>query len=123
MRKRIIELTNFIELVENGTISIVSVENKVKLCADIEETDQIFPEKFMESIRYLNKAKLFSNGIDFYYEFIGSKILRIDCAMKNSCLDEHFYVDCVVKDGVSMKDVNEKLRETIFDRMVKKLAM
>lgn len=81
MRRRIIILANLIELIENGTISIISVESKLKACVDIEVTDRVTPEKFTESIQYLDKAELFSDGIDFYYEFIGSKVLLIDCAM------------------------------------------
>lgn len=29
-------------------------------------------------------------------------------------MDEYFYADCTLKDGVSVTDVEEKLRETIF---------
>lgn len=122
MSRRILELSNLVELVENGTISIVGVENKTKAFSDITETDHITPERFIESIQYLNEAKLFRNGIDFFYEFTGRNGIHIETAMKNPYLDEYFYVECTIKDGVSMDYIDKKFRETIFDRLEKKIA-
>ena len=117
MSRRILDVSNLVELVENGTISIVSVKNKTKAFSDITETDHIAPEKFIESIQYLNEAKLFRNGIDFFYEFKGRNGLSIETAMKNPYLDEYFYVECTIKDGVPIDDIDKKFRETIFNRM------
>lgn len=122
MSRRILDISNLVELIENSMISIVSVENKVKACSDITETDDVTPEKFIESLQYLNEAKLFRNGIDFYYEFTWRNGVHIECAMKNPYLDEYFYVECVIKDGFSIDDVDKKFKETIFDRIDKKLA-
>lgn len=123
MSKRITDISNLVELIENNTILIVSVENKVKACSDITETENITPEKFIESLQYLNEAKLFKDGIDFYYEFTGKNGVHIEVVMKNPYLDEYFYVKCMIKDGFSIEDIDKKLRETIFDRMDKKLAV
>lgn len=123
MSRRILDVSNLVELIENGTITVVSVENKVKACSDITETDDVTPEKFIESLQYLNEAKLFRNGIDFFYEFTGKNGIHIECAMKNPYLDEYFYVECVIKDGFSIDDVDKKFKETIFDRMNEKLAV
>lgn len=123
MSRRILDVSNLVEAIENKMISVVSVENKVKACSDITETDNVTPEKFIESLQYLNEAKLFRNGIDFYYEFTGKNGVHIESAMKNPYLDEYFYVDCVIKDGFSIDDVDKKFKETIFDRMDKKLAV
>lgn len=123
MSRRILDVSNLVELIENGTITVVSVENKVKACSDITETDDVTPEKFIESLQYLNEAKLFRNGIDFFYEFTGKNAIYIECAMKNPYLDEYFYVECVIKDGFSIDDVDKKFKETIFDRMNEKLAV
>lgn len=120
MSKRILELSNLVELVENGAISIVNVESKTKDIGGIKETKQIAPDKFIESIQYLNEATLFRNGIDFFYEFTGRNGVHIECAMKNPYLDEYFYVDCVIKDGISIDDIDKKLRETVFDKLEKK---
>ena len=43
--------------------------------------------------------------------------------MKNPYLDEYFYVECMINDGFSIDDVDKKFKETIFDRMDKKLAV
>lgn len=123
MSRRILDVFNLVEAIEKGMISVVSVENKVKACSDITETDNITPEKFIESLQYLNEAKLFRNGIDFFYEFTGKNGIHIESAMKNPYLDEYFYVECVIKNSFSIDDVDKKFKETIFDRMDKKLAV
>lgn len=113
MSRRILDVSNLVEVVEKGMISVASVENKVKACSDITETDNVSPEKFIKSLQYLNEAKLFRNGIDFYYEFTGKNGVHIESAMKNPYLDEYFYVECAINDGVSIDDVDKKLKETI----------
>lgn len=123
MNRRILDITNLVEAIDNKMISVVSVENKVKTCEDTTQTENVTPEEFVESLQYLNEAKLFRNGIDFYYEFTGKNGIHIESAMKNPYLDEYFYVECVIKDGFSIDDVDKKFRETIFDRMDKKLAV
>lgn len=123
MSRRILDVSNLVEAIENGMISIVSVENKIKACSNITETDNVTPEKFIESLQYLNEAKLFRNGVDFFYEFSGKNEIHIDCAMKNPYLDEYFYVECVINDGFSINDVDRKFKETIFDRMDKKIVV
>lgn len=123
MSRRILDVSNLVKLIENGTITIVSVENKVKACSNITETDNVTPEEFIESLQYLNEAKLFRNAIDFFYEFTGKNGIHIECAMKNPYLDEYFYVECEIKDGISIEDIDKKLRETIFDRIDKRIAV
>ena len=123
MSRRILDVSNLVEAIEKGMISVASVENKVKARRDITETDNVSPEKFIKSLQYLNEAKLFRNGIDFYYEFTGKNGVHIESAMKNPYLDEYFYVDCTVKDGFLIDEVDKKLRETIFDRTDEKLAV
>lgn len=123
MSRRILDVSNLVEVVENGMISVVSVENKVKACSDIAETDNVTPEKFIESVKKLNEAKLFRNGIDFYYEFSGKNGVHIEVAMKNPYLDEYFYVECVIKDGFSINDIEKKFKETVFDKMNEKIAV
>lgn len=123
MSRRILNVSNFVEAIEKGMISVASVENKIKACSDITETDNVTPEKFIESLQYLNEAKLFRNGIDFYYDFPGRNGVHIECAMKNPYLDECFYVECTINDGFSIDDVNKKFKKTIFDRMDRKIAV
>lgn len=123
MSRRILDVSNLVELIEKGTITVTKVENKIKACSDITETDDVTPEKFVESLQYLNEAKLFRNGIDFYYEFTGRNSVHIECAMKNPYLDEYFYVECVIKDGFSIDDIDKKFKETIFDRMNEEIAV
>lgn len=121
--KRILDVANLVEAIEKGMISVVGVENKVKACSDITEIDNVSPEKFIESIQYLNEAKLFRNGIDFYYEFIGRNGVHIECTMKNPYLDEYFYVECVIKDGFSIDDVDKKLKKTVFEKWDRNLEV
>lgn len=122
MSRRILDISALVEAIENKMISVASVENKVKACSDITETDHVTPEKFIKSLQYLNEAKLFRNAVDFYYEFTGNNGVHIESAMKNPYLDEYFYVECEIKDGFSIDDVDKKFKETIFDRMDKKIA-
>ena len=123
MSRRILDVANLVEAIEKGMISVASVENKIKAYSDITEIDNITPEKFIESLQYLNEAKLFRNGIDFYYEFTGRNGVHIESAMKNPYLDEYFYVECVIKDGFSIDDVDKKFKETIFDKMNERIAV
>ena len=123
MRRRIAQLSNLVEAVENEMISIVNVKNKTKASADITVTDQVTPDKFIESVEFLNESALFRNGIDFYYEFTGKNSIRIECGMKNLYLDEYYFVDCVIQDGFSADDVDAKLRECVFDGMSEKIAV
>lgn len=118
MSRRILLLSDLIEVIENKMISIDSVECNIKFSADITETSQITPEKFIESIQFLNKT-IFKDAIDFYYEFTGKNSILIECGMKNMFMEEYYRVG----EGVSKKEVDAKLRETIFDRMDKKLAV
>lgn len=122
MNRRILDVSNLVEAIENKMILISSVENETKFSADITETSQITPEKFIESIQFLNKT-IFKDAIDFYYEFTRKNNVLIECGMKNMYMEEFYRVECFVCDGISIDDVNKKFRETIFDRMDKKLAM
>lgn len=122
MSRRITDVSNLVEVVENKMISVDSVECKTKFSADITEIGQITPEKFIESIQFLNKT-IFKDAIDFYYEFCGKNNVLIECGMKNIYMEEFYRVECSVCDGISAKEVDKKLRETIFDRTDEKLAV
>ena len=122
MSKRIVDISNLVDAIENNMISIVSVENKTKISVDITETNPITSEKFIESIQFLNET-IFKDAIDFYYEFTGKNNVLIECGMKNIYMEEYYRVECSVMDGFSIDDVNKKFRETIFDKMNKKLAV
>lgn len=122
MSKRIVDISNLVDAIENNMISIGSVENKTKISVDITETNPITSEKFIESVRFLNKT-IFKDAIDFYYEFTGRNSVLIECGMKNIYMEEYYRVECVISDDISIDDVNKKFRETIFDRMDKKLTV
>ena len=123
MSRRIASISNLLEVIENGTITVTNVQRKTKAFADVTETDNVEPEKFVESIQYLNEATLFRDGIDFFYEFTDENNIRIECGMKNAYLDEYFYANCVIKNGVTVTDVETKLRKTIFGKMDEKIAV
>ena len=123
MRKQITQLSNLVEAIEQGMLSISNVEVKTKASVDITATDQVTPDMFVESIQYLNEAVLFRNSVDFYYEFVGRNSIRIEAGMRNRYLDEYFYVDCVIQDGFSADNIEAKFRESIFDRLAKKIAV
>lgn len=122
MSRRIIDVSNLVEVVENKMISVDSVECKTKFSADMTETNQITPNKFIESIQFMNET-IFKDAIDFFYEFTDTNNILIECGMKNIYMEEYYRVKCSVCDGVSAKEVDKKLRETIFDRVDKKLAV
>ena len=110
MSRRILLLSDLIEVIENKMISIDSVESNVKFSADITETDQITPEKFTESIQLLNKS-IFKDAIDLFYEFTGENNILIECGMKNMFMEEYYRVKCSICDGISIEDVDKKFRE------------
>lgn len=122
MNRRILLLSDLIEIIENKMISIDNIECNVKFSGDITETDQIAPEKFIKSIQFLNET-IFRDSVDFFYEFTGENSILIECGMKNMFMEEYYRVRCSVCDGVSAKEVDKKLRETIFDRVDKKIAV
>ena len=122
MSRRIADVSNLVEVVENKMISVDSVECKTKFSADMTETNQITPNKFIESIQFTNET-IFKDAIDFYYEFTGANSILIECGMKNQFMEEYYRVECSVCDGISAKEVDKKLRETVFDRMDKKIAV
>lgn len=122
MSRRILLLSDLVEVIASKMISIESVESNVKFSADITETNQITPERFTESIQLLNKS-IFKDAIDFFYEFTGENNIFIECGMKNMFMEEYYRLRCSICDGVSKKEVDAKLRETIFDKMDKKLAV
>lgn len=122
MSKRIVDVSNLVDAIEKNMISIGSVENKTKISVDITETNSITSEKFIESVQFLNKT-IFKDAIDFYYEFTGKNNVLIECGMKNIYMEEYYRVECVISDGISIDDVSKKFRETIFDKMDKKLAV
>lgn len=122
MSRRITDVSNLAEAIENKMISVDSVECKTKFSADMTETNQITPDKFIESIQFMNET-IFKDAIDFFYEFTDTNNILIECGMKNIYMEEYYHVKCSVCDGVSTKEVDKKLRETIFDRMNEKLAM
>lgn len=68
-------------------------------------------------------TSIFRDSVDFFYEFTGANSILIECGMKNQFMEEYYCITCSVCDGISVDDVNKKFRETIFDRMDKKLAM
>ncbi len=123
MSKRIASISNLLELLENNTLTITNIQCKTKAFANITETDDVTPTDFIESLEYLNESKLFKDAVDFCYEFSGKDSLLIECGMKSPYLDEYFYIDCVIKDGISVKAIEAKLRETIFHKMDEKIAV
>ncbi len=122
MSRRILLLSDLIEVIERKMISVDEIECNTKFSGDITETDQIIPEKFIESIQFLNKT-IFKDAIDFYYEFTGANSILIECGMKNQFMEEYYRVECSVCDGISAKEVDKKLRETVFDKMNEKIAV
>lgn len=123
MRKQITQLTNLVLALEQGMLSISSVESKPKSSTDITATDQVTPDMFLEAIQFLNESVLFKNCVDFNYELVGENGIRIECGMKNRFLDEYYYVDCVIRDGFTVDDVDAKLRDSIFDGLAEKIAV
>lgn len=122
MSRRITDVSNLVEAIENKIISVDSVECKTKFSADITEISQITQERFIESIQFLNET-IFKDAIDFFYEFTGTNAILIECGMKNQFMEEYYCVECSVCAGVSAKEVDKKLRETIFDRMNEKIEV
>ena len=118
MSRRITDVSNLVEAIENKMISVDSVECKTKFSADITQTNQITPNKFIESIQFMNET-IFKDAIDFFYEFTDTSNILIECGMKNIYMEEYYRVECSVGNGVSAKEIDKKLRETIFDRMDK----
>lgn len=121
--RRITQVSNLVKLLKNNAITIFNVKCETKASADITETGNITPDKFMESVEFLSESVLFRDAIDFYYDFVNDNILRIECGMKNIYMEEYYRVECVICDGVSVNEIDSKLRETLFGKSDKKIAV
>lgn len=116
-----VQVSNLVEAIKTGMISVTRAESKTKISMDITDVNQIEPERFVESIALLNKT-IFGNCIDFFYEFTGKHTVGIKCKIQNIYMEDCFWAECSIKNGITNEEVNAKFRETIFDRMDKKLA-
>lgn len=116
-----VQISNLVEAIKTGMISVTRAECKTKISTDITDVNQIEPERFVESIELLNKT-IFGNSIDFFYEFTEEHTVSIKCKLKNMYMEDCFLAECSIKNGVTSEEVDAKFRETIFDRMDKKLA-
>lgn len=116
MGRRITQLSNLLELIESQMITVEQVKGETALSSDLTETDIISTTDFVESIQYLNEAKLFRDGIDFFYEFIGENLV-IKVGMKNLYMENTYTAKCSVKADVLPRDIDAKLRETIFSKI------
>lgn len=114
--KRITLLSNLVELLENGAITIETVKNHVTATSDVTDIQDIKALDFVESIKLLNEAKYFRDAVDFFYEFKNGK-LCLDVGLKNPYMDQKYIAVCNIKDGVTVEEIDKKLRETIFDRI------
>lgn len=112
--RQITMLSNLIEALESGIITIESVKNYVTASADLTDIQDIKPTDFVESIRILNEAKYFRDAVDFFYEFRDGK-LCLDVGLKNPYMDQKYIAVCKIKDGTTGKEIDAKLRRTIFD--------
>lgn len=116
-----VQVSNLVEAIKSEMISVTSAESKTKISTDITDTNQIEPVRFIESIELLNET-IFGNSIDFFYEFTGQHTVSIKCKLKNIYMEDCFLAECSIRNGITREEVDAKFRETIFDRMDKKLA-
>lgn len=65
MSVQITQLSNLVELIEDRTISVENVRCETIASSDIKDINYVEPTDFVESLQYLNEAKLFKNGISF----------------------------------------------------------
>ena len=117
MSKRIIALSNLIELIKNKTIAIEKVICQSMADTKRTETDDIDSVSFVEALEFLNESTLFKDAVDFYYEFNEKKQLIVRCGFKNPYMSECYTVNCSIKDGVSYKEIDTKFRENILDKV------
>lgn len=117
-----VQVSNLVEAIKTGMIIVTRAESKTKISMDITDVNQIEPEQFIESIDLLNKT-IFGNSIDFFYEFTGEHTVSIKCKLQNIYMEDSFLAECSIQNGLTSEEVNAKFRETIFDKMDKKLAM
>lgn len=114
--KRIVKLSNLVELIENGIITVCKVKNNITIADDVTETKGIEPSNFKESIQYMNKAKLFRDAVDFFYEFTNGKLI-FEVGIKNPYMKEKYIAECRIKEKMSSQEIEKKLRETIFSKV------
>lgn len=111
--KRITLLSNLVELLENGAITIETVKNHVTATSDVTYIQDIKPTDFVESIQFLNEATYFRDAVDFFYEFKDGK-LCIDVGLKNPYMDQKYVVVCGIKDGMTVKEIEKKIKRNDF---------
>lgn len=121
MSKQITDISNLLELIEDGTIAILNVRCELTIASDVTEPYKVKPTDFIESTEYLNESKLFKDAVDFTYEWNNGELV-INTGYKNLYMKEVFVAQCTLKDGISIENVEAKLRETIFDKMEEKIT-
>ena len=116
MSKRIIDLSNLIELIKNKTITIEKV-----ICQSMEDTkrteSEVKPVDFLEALEFLNESTLFKDAMDFYYEFDRKCHFVIRCGFKNLYMGQCYIANCSVKDGVSIMEIDAKFGNNVFDKV------
>jgi len=122
MTKQIADISNLLQLLETNTIKISNVRCELTIASDVTEPYEVTPTDFIDSMQYLNESKLFKDAVDFAYEWKNGELV-INTGYKNLYMKEVFVVQCALKDGVAVKDIESKLRETIFHKMDEKIAV
>lgn len=116
--KQITNLSNLVELIEKGIITIETVKNHVMATSDVTDIQDIKPTDFVESIQFFNKAKYFRDAVDFFYGFKDEK-LYLEVPIKNIYMDVKYVAVCNIRDGVTVYEIDTELRKTIFDTIEK----
>ncbi len=122
MSKRIADISNLLELIEDAILTISNVRCELTIASDVTEPYEVTPTDYIESMEYLNESKLFKDAVDFAYEWKNGELV-INTGYKNLYMKEVFVAQCTLKDGISVKDIETKLRETIFNKMDERIAV
>lgn len=122
MSMQITQLSNLVELIEDRTISVENVRCETTMSSDTKETNYVETTDFVESLQYLNEAKLFKNGISFFYEWINFYLI-IKTEIRSLYTKETYIVTCTLRDGILASDVGAKLRESDLSKINKKMVV
>lgn len=125
MRKRNISTKQLSEVINNGMVSVAKVECYYKCC---DETEHIETDEFVKSLNIFNDAKIFSSiatwGVREYSIFNSnvSADFYVTCDFNDSITGTVINVYLNVHEGFSVEDVENKFRETIFDKLASKIG-
>ena len=94
--------------------NMVSVTNAVLHYKDEDKTESITPEALISDLEFYSESGIFADSIDFKYSRAGKENLLVQIGNTSPYCNCSIAVALQVNDGISMDDVDNRLRKELF---------